>query len=82
MGRTIEHSYDSATDTISWPRLLVSLPFLLFMLDDGLKYFLDFQGRTVDLKTLTLIEEPAAQTEEELVAAEDEFEKLLRESGE
>jgi hypothetical protein len=52
------------------------------MLEDGLKYFLDFQGRTVDLKTLTLIEEPAATTEEELVAAEDEFEKLLRESGE
>ena len=52
------------------------------MLDDGLKYFLDFQGRTVDLKTLTLIEEPAAQTAEELDAAEDEFEKLLRESGE
>ena len=42
----------------------------------------NFQGRTVDLKTLTLIEEPAATTEEELVAAEDEFEKLLRESGE
>jgi hypothetical protein len=52
------------------------------MLDDGLKKILNFQGRTVDLKTLTLIEEPAAQTEEELVAAEDEFEKLLRESGE
>lgn len=52
------------------------------MLDDALKYFLDFQGRTVDLKTLTLIEEPAVQTAEELDAAEDEFEKLLRESGE
>ena len=43
---------------------------------------LSLQGRTVDLKTLTLIEEPTAQTEEDLDAAEDEFEKLLRESGE
>ena len=46
------------------------------------KKSLYFQGRTVDLKTLTLIEEPAVQTAEELDAAEDEFEKLLRESGE
>jgi len=45
-------------------------------------YLIIFKGRTVDLKTLTLIEEPTAQTEEDLDAAEDEFEKLLRESGE
>ena len=54
----------------------------IYARDDGLKNLSIFQGRTVDLKTLTLIEEPAVQTEEELVAAEDEFEKLLRESGE
>lgn len=48
-----------------------------------------FQGRTVDLKTLTLIEEPDAaaapppvpQTEDDLDQAEEDFEKLLRESG-
>merc|ERR1712061_877515 len=45
-------------------------------------YLIIFKGRTVDLKTLTLIEEPTAQPEEDLDAAEDEFEKLLRESGE
>ena len=37
------------------------------------------QGRTVDLKTLTLIEEPK---EADIDNAEEEFEKLLRESGE
>ena len=41
----------------------------------------------MDLKTLTLIEDPApgnaaAETEEDLANAEEEFEKLLRESGE
>ena len=42
------------------------------------------QGRTVDLKTLTLIEEPAggADGEEDLDTAEAEFERLLKESGE
>jgi len=40
-----------------------------------------FQGRTVDLKTLTLIEEPAEPGEEDLAKADEEFEKLLRESG-
>ena len=40
----------------------------------------NFQGRTVDLKTLTLIEEPAAG--EELDNADEEFERILRESGE
>lgn len=39
------------------------------------------QGRTVDLKTLTLIEEPAEPGEEDLAKADEEFEKLLRESG-
>ena len=44
-----------------------------------------FQGRTVDLKTLTLIEDPEPatnQTEEDLDKAEEDFEKLLREAGE
>ena len=50
-----------------------------------------FQGRTVDLKTLTLIEDttPVAannndqnQTEEDLDKAEEDFEKLLAEAGE
>lgn len=54
-------------------------------------YLIVFQGRTVDLKTLTLKEEPksvattasaADNTEEDLTNAEEEFEKLLRESGE
>jgi len=53
-------------------------------------YLIVFQGRTVDLKTLTLKEDPArvanaggaADTEEDLTNAEEEFEKLLRESGE
>ena len=36
------------------------------------------QGRTVDMKTLTLIEEP---TEENLSEAEDEFERLLNEAS-
>ena len=40
----------------------------------------NLQGRTVDLKTLTLIEEPAAG--EELDNADEEFERILRESGE
>ena len=35
------------------------------------------QGRTVDMKTLTLIEEP---TEENLEDAEAEFERLLEEN--
>ena len=38
------------------------------------------QGRTVDLKTLTLIEEPAAG--DEIDNADEEFERILRESGE
>ena len=37
-----------------------------------------FQGRAVDMKTLTLIEEPS---EENLAEAEDEFERLLNESS-
>ena len=43
-----------------------------------------FQGRTVDLKTLTLIEDPAEGEggEDDLGKAEAEFEKLLKESGE
>ncbi len=36
-----------------------------------------FQGRTVDMKTLTLIEEP---TEQNLEEAEAEFERLLEEN--
>lgn len=51
-------------------------------------YLIIFKGRTVDLKTLTLIEEPDAaapppvpQTEDDLDQAEEDFEKLLRESG-
>ena len=49
------------------------------------------KGRTVDLKTLTLIEEPKVATaagngnaepdKDELDNAEEEFEKLLKESG-
>jgi hypothetical protein len=35
----------------------------------------------VDLKTLTLIEEPAEPGEEDLANADAEFERLLRESG-
>jgi len=42
------------------------------------QYLIVFQGRTVDMKTLTLIEEP---TEENLAEAEDEFERLLNESS-
>ena len=37
-----------------------------------------FQGRAVDMKTLTLIEEPS---EENLAEAEDEFERLLNEGS-
>jgi len=50
-------------------------------------YLIIFKGRTVDLKTLTLIEDPEAaaapvpQTEDDLDQAEEDFEKLLRESG-
>ena len=51
--------------------------------------YLVFQGRTVDLKTLTLIEDstPVAannndHTEEDLDKAEEDFEKLLAEAGE
>ena len=57
-------------------------------------YILSFsKGRTVDLKTLTLIEEPAPAAAattgngnaepnaDELDNAEEEFEKLLKESG-
>jgi len=42
------------------------------------QYLIVFQGRTVDMKTLTLIEEP---TEENLAEAEDEFERLLNEQN-
>jgi len=42
------------------------------------QYLIVFQGRTVDMKTLTLIEEP---TEEVLAEAEDEFERLLNEQN-
>ena len=45
-----------------------------------IRYAINIQGRTVDLKTLTLIEEPAAG--EELDNADEEFERILRESGE
>jgi len=45
------------------------------------QYLIVFKGRTVDLKTLTLIEEPAGGSEE-LDNAEEEFERILRESGE
>jgi len=54
-------------------------------------YLIIFKGRTVDLKTLTLIEDttPVAannndqnQTEEDLDKAEEDFEKLLAEAGE
>jgi len=41
------------------------------------QYIIVFQGRTVDMKTLTLIEEP---TEENLVDAEAEFERLLEDN--
>ena len=41
------------------------------------KHFM-FQGRAVDMKTLTLIEEPS---EENLAEAEDQFERLLHESS-
>ena len=40
--------------------------------------FIEFQGRAVDMKTLTLIEEPS---EENLAEAEDEFERLLNEGS-
>lgn len=43
------------------------------------QYIIVFQGRTVDMKTLTLIEEP---TEENLNDAEAEFERLLEETDE
>jgi len=42
------------------------------------QWLIVFQGRTVDMKTLTLIEEP---TEEVLAEAEDEFERLLNEQN-
>jgi len=42
------------------------------------QYLIVFQGRAVDMKTLTLIEEPS---EENLAEAEDEFERLLNESS-
>lgn len=42
------------------------------------QYLIVFKGRTVDMKTLTLIEEP---TEEVLAEAEDEFERLLNEAN-
>lgn len=45
------------------------------------QYLIVFKGRTVDLKTLTLIEEPSAAGED-LDNAEEEFERILRESGE
>ena len=57
--------------------IIIKICFYLF-------YFIfhipNLQGRTVDLKTLTLIEEPAAG--EELDNADEEFERILRESGE
>jgi len=47
------------------------------------QYLIVFKGRTVDLKTLTLIEEPSgADNQDELDNAEEEFERILRESGE
>jgi len=42
------------------------------------QYIIVFQGRTVDMKTLTLIEEPSEQN---LENAEAEFERLLQENG-
>jgi len=42
------------------------------------QYIIIFQGRTVDMKTLTLIEEPS---EENLDSAEAEFERLLEEEN-
>jgi len=55
------------------------------------QYLIVFQGRTVDLKTMTMIEEPkvakaagngnAEPDKDELDNAEEEFEKLLKESG-
>ncbi len=42
-----------------------------------LNSIIHFQGRTVDMKTLTLIEEP---TEQNLEEAEAEFERLLEEN--
>jgi len=42
------------------------------------QWLIVFQGRTVDMKTLTLIEEPS---EEVLAEAEDEFERLLNEQN-
>jgi len=42
------------------------------------QYLIVFQGRAVDMKTLTLIEEPS---EENLAEAEDEFERLLNEGS-
>merc|ERR1712088_43261 len=45
------------------------------------QYLIVFKGLTVDLKTLTLIEEPSAAGED-LDNAEEEFERILRESGE
>ena len=41
---------------------------------------LKLQGRTVDLKTLTLIEEPAPG--DDVDSVEEDFERILRESGE
>eukprot|EP00088_Acartia_fossae_P002490 TRINITY_DN11005_c0_g1_i1.p1 TRINITY_DN11005_c0_g1~~TRINITY_DN11005_c0_g1_i1.p1 ORF type:complete len:399 (-),score=115.65 TRINITY_DN11005_c0_g1_i1:427-1623(-) len=43
------------------------------------QYIIVFQGRTVDMKTLTLIEEPSEQN---LDDAEAEFERLLQENDE
>lgn len=53
----------------------------MFGLNPFLNLFLNLhisQGRAVDMKTLTLIEEPS---EENLAEAEDEFERLLNESS-
>lgn len=50
------------------------------------QYIIVFKGRTVDLKTLTLIEPSPADAlgndDEDLDQAEEDFERLLRESGE
>jgi len=44
------------------------------------QYIIVIKGRTVDLKTLTLIEEPTAG--DDIDNADEEFERILRESGE
>ena len=52
------------------------------------QYIIIFKGRTVDLKTMTLVEEPneasgaTEPNQDDLDNAEAEFEKLLKESGE